>query len=123
MSWIDEALRALGKQMGVNNLSFNSRGVCCLIMEKSGKLFIEKSDEDELIVYLERPLFEIDEEVLEKILTTVHYKNTTGPVVSAGIYSDNRLIFISKIKKKDYSLPLLEETIDKLLKLHGEVTI
>ncbi len=121
MSWMDEALKAFGKQMGINNLAFNSRGVCCLVMEKSGKLFLEKG-EDELIIYLERPLFHRDEEILEEILNKVHYKNTKGgTIISAGIYSDDKLIFVTKIKRQNYSLPILEETVDRLIKLHDEV--
>jgi len=120
MSWTDEALKAFGKQMGISNLSFNSKGVCCLVMEKSGKLFIEKGD-DELTIYIEKPLFRTDEEILEEILDKVHYKNTMGIPISAGICSDDKLVFATKIKRQDYSLPILEETVNRLIKLHDEV--
>ena len=121
MNWIDEAIQAFGKQIGINDLRLNERGVCCLVMEKSGELYFERGKEnEELIIYLSRPITNFEEDILEAALAATNYKNIKNFVFSVGL-SNNMLSFYTIIDSKDYSLSSLNKAVEFLQQVHDAI--
>ena len=117
MNWVEDTLRQLGRSIGIENLTFNARGVCCLSLQKSGELFIERR-EAEVFVYLARRIPYLDERVMEKALSLCHFRNVRSLPVVAGLKGDDEVIFLTRIREEEVSLPVLEEAIRLVMSLH-----
>jgi len=114
VNWIEDTLRRFGKNMGLGGLSFNEDGVCCLEMERTGELYIEQREED-VFVYLARQVPYPEASLLRKALGLVHFRNGYPLPVAAGVKGDDRLIFVTWVDGRDFSLPVLEDAF-RLLK-------
>ena len=122
MNWVEDTLRQLGRTIGIDDLAFNAQGVCCLSLQKSGDLYIEKR-EGEVFVYLARRIPYLDERVMERALSLCHFRNTRSLPVVAGLKGDDELIFLTRRRAEELTLPVLEEAIRLVKKLHDEVNI
>lgn len=120
MSWIDETIMEFGAGMGIENLSLGPSGVVCLDIETMGTLFIEQADED-MLIYLVRRFPQYADEIYAKALTLCHYREALSFAVHAAFKGDDQLVFLARMPGEDFSLPVLEQAIDLLNRLHDSV--
>jgi type III secretion system chaperone SycN len=120
MSWLDDTLRQFGQSIGIDNLGFNARGVCCLSLQERGDLYIEKRDE-EVFIYLARKVLYPDEGVFKKALSLSHFRNSWPLPVVAGLRGEDHLIFLTRVGSTECSLPVLEQAIRLVTNLHKQV--
>jgi type III secretion system chaperone SycN len=120
--WIEDTLKEFGQGIGVDNLHFNPQGVCCLKLEETGTLYIERRDEVEVIlVYLVRQIPFLDDETLSKALALNHFRNAWPLPVGSALREDDQLVFITWIESTDFSLPILEKAIRLLMNLFNQM--
>lgn len=117
MNWIEDTLRQFGQNIGIGDLGFNSRQLCCLALERSGVLYIERKDRV-VVVYLAKEIPYIHEGVLEKALKLCHPGTLRSLPVVAGLNGSNELVFLARVKEEEFSLPTLEEAIRLVKELH-----
>ncbi len=108
--WVEDTLRQFGRNMGIEDLELNARGVCCLVLERRGTVYIERRGE-EILVYLARQVPYLDLPSMKTALRLCHFKNRRPLPVVAGMQDDDRLIFLTRIEAKQFTLPLLERAI------------
>jgi type III secretion system chaperone SycN len=120
MSWVDNAIRDFGRGMGMEALTLNDEGLLCLDFETTGRLYIERA-ENAVLVYLVRMIPQHDNVNLQNALALCHYREGLSLTVNAGFGEENRLVFIARVPERDFSLSMLEKTIELLTRLHQKV--
>ena len=103
--------------MGIENLSLNPNRVLCLDIQGMGTLFIEQTEAD-MLIYLVRRFPQHASGVYAKALALCHYREALPFAVNAAFKEDDQLVFLARLRQEEFSLPVLEQVIDLLNRLH-----
>lgn len=120
---IQETLKHFGQSIGIKNLEFNQEHVIQLEMEDTGSLYFEE-DVDDLLIYFIRPLPEQNAQIYKKALSICHLRekyDIPSIKLNAGIFGDDKLVFLIRLAHTDIALPTIDKCIKLLLKLHKNV--
>ncbi len=120
MDWVEDTVNSFGRNMGIENLAFNENNLVCLDIEKMGTLYIEVLEE-KVLVYLSREIPLHQEIDLKKAMALCHYNEKHPVVVNPCMKDDRQMIFLASIPAADFALPLLENTVNHLDKLHNSL--
>ena len=120
MSWIDDALADYGRSIGLEPLTFNERGVLCLVFELSGTLFVERLDQG-VLVYLCRELQRPNSAIYARSLDLCHWQRNHPYPVNAALRQDRLLVFAVRLSEEQVSVPTLEQVIQLLGQLHDQI--
>ncbi|MEJ5301196.1 MAG: CesT family type III secretion system chaperone [Thermodesulforhabdaceae bacterium] len=116
MSWVKEALQALGRQLGIENLRTDEKGLC--LLQEGSDTFIGIEDrEDTVLLYISRETNFLDKEVMEKALQSTFYRSLGSNEAGVCLTRDSRLTFFSHIPRSSVTFPRLSETLGLLRKL------
>jgi len=119
MSWIDESLADFGRSHGLETLEFNDEGVLGLVFEVSGSLYLERL-ENRLLMYLCRDVERLDAGVCARALDLCHWRHNHPFPVNPAVYDDKRLLFSVQLGEDEVNVPVLEQVIQLLKRLHDQ---
>ena len=108
--------------MGMDSLEFDEGGVLNLSFEKSGVLGLEllgESPEQEVLVYLRRPLSFPDASVYRRILRMCHYEEMPEPATQVALQADGQVVAAHRMAAEDFQVPQLERVIAHLDRLQN----
>lgn len=118
MTWVDDTLRTFGQSMNLDPLNFNERGVICLDIEHTGRLYLER-EEEHILIYLTRNVPPYAHGVYAKALSLCHFKESLPYDVHAGKREDH-LVFLIRMPATAFSPPNLERALALLKDLHDK---
>ena len=105
--WLNDVVRAFGRQMGLPRFELNDRGAAALRFENGVSLRIEYANEA-LAVTAGVP-FEPDARALKRLLLAVHPDAVRGRAMRAGWFARTGEAFLScRIGERDASVTELE---------------
>ncbi|MDK2123483.1 type III secretion chaperone SycN [Parachitinimonas caeni] len=117
MSWSAQTLSDFGRQMGMEDLSFNHNGVARFDFADGGSMGIELKSEV-VLIYLIRPLGYHGETARQKALRLADRRQGWSMPIQVGCMGANKLIFLTRLPERSFTLPALEEALDLLNRLH-----
>lgn len=119
MSWVDQTLADFGRGMGIPQLAFSEKGHASLAFESLGTLFLERAEEA-TVVYLARPLDRGDGRTYARALRLCHWERQNPWPVNPALGQDRQLAFAVRISDTDFTLPVLEQVVALLDRMHQE---
>lgn len=119
MSWIDDAVEAFGRGMGLPRLALPETGALHLTFERRGALFIERSGDD-LLLYLQRNHGHVSSTILARTLDLCHWRHNRQMLVRAGL-KDDSLVLLIRIPGREVALDRLERAFALLGQLHDQI--
>jgi type III secretion system chaperone SycN len=119
MSWVDDAVDAFGRAMGLQHLALSEGGALRLAFERRGTLFIERSGDD-LLMYLQRNHAHASSGMLTRALDLCHWRHNRQFLVRPGL-KDDALVLLIRIPARDVALDRLERTFTLLGQLHDRI--
>ena len=120
MSWVEDTIREFGAGIGMEDLRLSAEGLVSLDIEAMGTLFIEQTEED-MLVYLVRQFPEYETDIYAGALAACHFSEALPFAIHAALHDENRLVFIARMSRKEFSLPILEQVIDLLNRMHDNI--
>lgn len=121
MSYIEQTVAEWGRGLGMDRLQFNSDGVLSLASDALGALFIERRDDDAVLIYLVRPLDRASGEAYARALDSCHWRHNLPYIATPALRHDQNLLFAVHLSDSQCDLPTLERVISLLDELHREV--
>lgn len=119
MSWVDDAVDAFGRGMGLPRLALPESGALRLAFERRGTLFIERADDD-ILLYLQRTHAHASMTLLSRALDVCHWRHNRPFQVRAGL-KDDSLVLLIRIAGRDVALDRLERAFMLLGQLHDSI--
>lgn len=117
MSWVGQALRDLGKQMGLDDLRFNERGVCFLQVEGGDEMVLEDRGARILVCYSrKRP--HLEEKEMERLLRTTHYRSGVHFPCGVCLAKEDRVVFFTYLERSQVTSAALQQRLALVRKLH-----
>lgn len=121
MNWIDETLEEFGRSIGVGPLRAGPDGGVSLNMGEEGRLSFQIGA-DEVLVMFARSLAPGSQLTLKlRALELCHRKHGWALPVRAGLSRD-RLVFFCRLPAREFHLPMLEQALELLTRLHDQLT-
>ena len=127
MSWVDDAVAAFGRDMGMAGLRLPADGAVELAFERRGTLALERSGGDgdgrvgdDLLVYLTRARPHGGPERLAKALALCHWRHDRAPPVQAGA-KDDHLVLLLRLKAREVTPEAIAQGFDRLVRLMDEL--
>ena len=91
------AIEQFGHRLGMDALSMSQQGIIALDVSGVGRLYLEiskNSGQEELLVYIIRPVTVYDQDLARRALAFCHYAHAHPWPVHAGVHKDNLLILV-----------------------------
>lgn len=121
MSWVHETLAEFGRQqLGLPELGFGTHGVAQLQLQAGGLLAVEpvrRGDEDEVLVYLGRPLGFDGAALQRKALAKAHFSGADALPVQVALQGsppDQLLLMLVRLPEREFTLQSLGHAVDYL---------
>lgn len=119
-AWITDAVCQFGVHLGLDNFQPNARGGLQLTLQNGGLLAIEPTQRGtlaEVLVYASRPTGYQAPGLLKAGLAK-SFDNQAGPYpVQVALYgsgADAMLLALIRVAERDFTLPILEKSVDFL---------
>lgn len=110
----DALLKDFALRIGLEELSFSSRGVAQVDIADTGMVYFEKqlqADQEELLVYMAKKFNAYDTEFPQKLLEFCSYENAHFPPVYGSISGDSCILGLRFSQGQLYSGTELENSI------------
>lgn len=127
MSWTHDTVAEFGRQLGISQLDLGDHGVAQLAFANGGALAVEpvqRAGQDEVLVYMSRPVGHQAAAVLRHALSKAHFKNG-GPwpvqVASRGNGADALVTALVRIPERGFTPQVLNQAVDYLTRWLDEV--
>lgn len=123
MQLIDSTLLDFGRSIHISDLKLNEKGVLFLSIESLGDLVFEyqENENTHLVVYLCRPFAFPDTKIYQCALEFCHIKENLRISASAGLNTKADLVFLTRFKPEEFTLPNLQIAIEELKNLHNRI--
>jgi len=127
MTWVEDAVRDFGRNMGLDGLAFRetvgaeARGVIHLRIGEADELLIERRP-TALSICLARRLAHASPAQLRKALMLCHFRAGAPLPTAVGLRGDDVLVFVTRVPEAEVTLPVLQQTVERLMALHDQVT-
>ena len=115
----EHVIAEFGRRMGLPSLTMGRDKPVQLHIEGMGTLFIEEAGE-EILLYLARAFPPHDRDAPRRALALCRPELARPFTVSAGLYKDNTLLFLTRFTTKTFSLQSLERAVPVLNRLLDE---
>jgi type III secretion system chaperone SycN len=115
----EHVISEFGRRMGLSSLTLGRDKPVQLHIEGLGTLFIEEAGE-EILLYLARAFPSHDRDAPRRALALCRPELARPFPVSAGLYKDNTLLFLTRFTTKTFSLQSLEQAVPVLARLLDE---
>ena len=115
----EHVIAEFGRRMGLPSLVLERDQPVQLHIEGMGSLFIEESEED-ILLYLARGFPPHDRDAPRRALTLCRPGLARPFPVSAGLYKNDTLVFLTRFTPKTLSLQGLEQAVPVLARLLDE---
>lgn len=131
MSWVDDAVAAFGRDLGMPALRLPDRGAVELAFERRGTLALERAEggggggggrgaDEDLLVYLTRARPHGGPERLARALALCHWRHDRTPPVRAGA-KDDRLVLLLRFTAREVTPEVIAQGFDRLVRLMDEL--
>ena len=121
MSGLSDTLRSFAEVASLPPFDGDGESVVGLRLEKSGTLFIERINDDAILVYLSFNKRDISLRSCLHLLSFCHPKRRLAFPFSLGMVGDETYVIFCRLTESSLSLPLLEDVIGHLLRLSSEL--
>jgi type III secretion system chaperone SycN len=119
VSWVDDAVAAFGRDLGVAQLRLPEQGALELAFERRGRLAIERAGDD-LLLYLQRHRPHLAAERLVKTLGLCHWRYDRSPPVRAG-FKDDRLVLMLRLPAREVTADAVAQAFERLVALMDQI--
>ncbi|HZY20501.1 MAG TPA: hypothetical protein VFE82_18675 [Ramlibacter sp.] len=120
MTWVHDTLAEFGRQLGIDRLDFGRHGVAQLQLASGGLIAVEparRGDQDEILVYLGRPVGHQAASVLRTALANAHFRHG-GPmqvqVALRGEGPEAILLALVRLPERAFTPQALARAVDFL---------
>lgn len=129
MSWVDDAVAAFGRDMGLASLRLPEQGAVELAFERRGTLALERAAAaeggvavagEDLLLYLWRDRPHAGPERLARALAACHWRHDRSPPVRAGASGD-RLVLLLRFAAREVTPGAIAQGFDRLARLMDEL--
>lgn len=110
---IVNAVKELGRQMGIDKLALDDNGCLTLNVGEDGSLFLERR-EDALAVSFARSCRTDVAQALKKGLELCHLKNNPGYNLRVALFREDIIVCISRLEKHHINAGMLNDTVPYL---------
>ncbi|MCR4666080.1 MAG: type III secretion chaperone SycN [Desulfovibrio sp.] len=107
---MQSAVEEFGRRLGMPSLTVGPEGLAALDISDVGRLTLEilsKSGQEELLVYLSRPVPAHDRDLAKRALAFCHFSTPRPFALWAGIYKDD-LILLTRFSEREATGQVLE---------------
>lgn len=119
MSWVDDAVLAFGRGMGVERLALPEHGAIEIAFERRGTFYLERSGDD-LLLYLKRVYPFAPPALLTRVLDACHWRqNRPFPVQPA--MRDDDLYLLVRLGPREITLDRIERAFAFLTQMHDQL--
>ena len=119
MSFLDEAVTAFGRGMGLPRLALPETGALRLAFERRGTLCLERAGDD-LLIYLQRQHRHAPAAMLRRALDACHWRHNRAFLVRPGLREDT-LVLLVRLAGRDVALDRLERAFQLLSQMHDQI--
>ena len=117
-SWLNDTVRAFGRQMGLRTLALNDRGAAGVRFENAAELRLEYANAA-LAMTVTLPAVG-DPETAKRILQAAHPGGARGQRVRSGLFrKTGRAFFHARLEERDVSVDALERVFRGLWESAG----
>ena len=120
MSWVDDAVAAFGRDMGLEALRLPGQGAAELAFERRGTLALERAEGDDLLLYLQRQRPHAGPERLARALALCHWRHDRPSPVRAGA-TDDRLVLLLRLGSREVTPEAIAQGFERLVRLMDEL--
>lgn len=127
MAWIQDAVADFGRQLGIDGLDFGTHGVMQLQLASGGFIAVEPvkgGREDEVLVYLGRPVAHQAVQAIGVALARCHWRNGGPLPVQVGLRgtgSDAVLLALVRLPERTFTAQALVHAVEFLGRWLDEV--
>lgn len=120
MAWIQDTLTDFGRQLGIDSLDFGPHGVAQLQLASGGFIAVEpvrRGQEDEVLVYLARPVGHQAVQAVGVALARTHWRNGGPLPVQVGLRgsgADTHLLALVRLPERTFTAQALGHAVDYL---------
>lgn len=118
MTWVAQTIAEFGRTVGIEGLALDGNGLAQLALAGGGSLSLE-AGEDELLVYMVRPVSPHDTDARLRALGLCRSDRPWQWPVQTGRHGEDGLIFLVRLPEREVSLSSLEQALDTLTRLHA----
>lgn len=119
MSWIDDAVLAFGRDLGLDGLTLPETGAVTLAFAQRGTLALERAGED-VLLHLQRERPHAPTARLARALASCHWRAGQPLPVRAGMKGD-RLVLLVRLPAREVTPEALARGFDRLTQLMDEL--
>jgi type III secretion system chaperone SycN len=119
MSWVDDAVQAFGRGMGVERMVLPETGSLEIAFERRGSFYLERAGED-LLLYLRRTYAYASPQLLRRALEACHWRQNRPFVVRIGMRDDD-LVLLIRLPPREITLDRLERALAYLTEMHDQL--
>jgi type III secretion system chaperone SycN len=119
MSWVDDAVTAFGRGMGVERMTLPDQGALQIAFERRGTFYLERAGED-LLLYLKRSYPFAPLALLTRALDGCHWRQNRPFPVQAAMRDDD-LFFLIRLVPREITLDRLERAFAYLTQMHDQL--
>ncbi|MEO5671744.1 MAG: hypothetical protein ABIR26_13705 [Ramlibacter sp.] len=118
MTWVLDTVAEFGRQLGIDNLGFESHGVLQLQMRSGALLAVEpgqRGQTAEVLVYLLRPAGHMAAHMLRKGLAKAHFRHGGSmpvQVATRGTGPDAMLLALVRLPERSFTTQTLGQAVD-----------
>ena len=98
---IEQAISEFGKQVGLKNLAFNSRGLICM-GDKSSEVFLERIDNG-VLAYITQEVSYVDADTYCALMSMCSYENKSVAYMNPGVTQDGKLLLAMRFDEDQAS--------------------
>lgn len=120
MSWVDDAVTAFGRDLGMVALRLPGEGAVELAFERRGTLALERAEGDDLLLYLRRDRPHAGPEHLARALALCHWRHDRTPPVRAGASGD-ALVLLLRLGAREVTPEAIAQGFERLVRLMDEL--
>lgn len=119
MSWVDDAVLAFGRGMGVPRLALPEQGAIEVAFERRGSFYLERSGED-VLLYLRRRYPFAPPALLRRLLDGTHWRQNRPFIVRSAMRDDD-IVLLIRLEPREITLDRLERAFAYLNQMHDQL--
>lgn len=117
---LEREISEFGRRMGMPGFALPESGVAALDVEKLGRLYLERTEAQEVFVYLALSISHHDTAVVRRALELCSYAHAHPWLLSAGVHA-GQLVFLIRLHEREVTAASLENAIHFLSKILEQV--
>lgn len=117
MNLLVETVGEFARDLGFKEFNWDGESVLSFTVERVGTLSIERHNDDQVLVTLEKKVPAVTEKLLRRSLSICYWEERQSYPFNCGMY-DDRLIYGVNLAVNELTAPLLGTLMEALNRLH-----